>query len=183
MTAVLLCGEGPHDIGNKDWDKKTGEHTYVEGWMQPLVRKISGPNITFKTKQLRELFLTRRPAALKPIPHGHSDKAAIARLIASTEGCDVVIFMTDADSNDDKERKKKVKEIADGFGLIVNEVEGVPCVPRSASESWLLSDGDAWAQLGLKDKTILLLKARKSFGAIATTLKAIIQSTHFLALR
>lgn len=149
MTAILLCGEGPHDVGLKEWDSKTGEHAWREGWMQPLVRKVHTSEIEIKTKYLKELVLFPRPKALQPTPKGQRDKAAIARLVARLEGCAAVIYMTDADTNAEPERQAKVTEIKEGFAIIDNKVACVACVPKSASESWLLSDLAAWQALGL----------------------------------
>lgn len=150
MTKILACGEGAHDIGDLTWNPKDATYVHREGWLQPLIRKVLHGDVDISTKYLKELVLLPRPNALKPIPRGHSDKAAIARLVAKSSGCDVVVFMTDADTNVESERKRKVKEISDGFDLIANDVSGVACVPRSASESWLLSDEAAWRSIGLK---------------------------------
>ncbi|HIE00828.1 MAG TPA: hypothetical protein EYP59_11165 [Thiotrichaceae bacterium] len=43
------------------------------------------------------------------------------------------------------------QEILEGFAAVNPAPLGIVCVPKSASESWLLSDHQAWAKLGLKD--------------------------------
>lgn len=149
MKTILACGEGTQDLGRTEWNAQTGEHHQLDGWMQPIIRKIIPGEIKIKTRLLKQIFLSPRPSTLKPIPKGHSYKAAMAKLIASNEGCSVVVFMTDADTNSNTEQVKKVKEIDDGFALIINDVIGVACVPQATSECWLLSDSEAWESLGL----------------------------------
>jgi hypothetical protein len=63
--------------------------------------------------------------------------------------------MVDADSNEKTDWKTKYDQIVDGFSRINNGVIGVPCVPMSASESWLLADPDVWKKLGLNDLRML----------------------------
>lgn len=156
MSSILICGEGAHDVGVKDWDSKTGSHVYLEGWLQPLLRKAINKNITVKAKRLNELISFGRGRGPKNLPKGHGHKAALARYIAQVEKCDVVVFMVDADTNDENERLVKVHEIEQGFSAINSSVSGVACVPKSASESWLLSDAGAWSSLGLCDISNLL---------------------------
>lgn len=152
MTRILACGEGAHDVGVTVWDKRTGEKTHLEGWMQPLLKKIMGSEVDVRARTLREIVTLRRPPRLRPMPPGHGEKAVMARLLAANEGFDAVVFMTDADTRVESERRVKVREIEEGFAAVQNDVRCIACVPRSTSESWLLSDVEAWRTMGLKDE-------------------------------
>ncbi|MEY2926888.1 MAG: hypothetical protein RL367_1365 [Pseudomonadota bacterium] len=52
--------------------------------------------------------------------------------------------MVDADSPRKTDWEEKLASIQNGFDFIEEKVACVACVPMSASESWLLSDADAW---------------------------------------
>ena len=71
------------------------------------------------------------------------------------ERFDLVIFMADTDSVDDRDWDQHHAWIADGFSRIPEGPPGVACLPKCASESWLLSDEAAWTQLGLGDPSEL----------------------------
>jgi hypothetical protein len=60
-------------------------------------------------------------------------------------GYDILIYMADADSNDLHDWTRIVAEIEAGFALLAYHIRCIACVPMAASESWLLSDPDAWA--------------------------------------
>lgn len=72
--------------------------------------------------------------------------------------------MADADSNDPGDWREKYDEIRAGFERINNEVKAIACVPMSASESWLLSDANAWREMGLQDCGILPTEPEKIWG-------------------
>ena len=157
MTRILACGEGSHDIGSSTWDKKTGTETHNEGWMQPVIRKICSAD-KIEPRLIRDLkALPSR--SLIPKPKGLAYKAGLARLVAALEKFDIVVFMADADTNLDRERSARVDEIRSGFTLVETEAKGkahgVPCVPKSASEAWMLSDSEAWREVGLDNTNVL----------------------------
>ncbi|MCP4701096.1 MAG: DUF4276 family protein [Gammaproteobacteria bacterium] len=81
-------------------------------------------------------------------------------MMAKRESCNAVIFMADADTKVLKEWKSKCLEIQRGFNEAEKAkpepaVSGIACVPKSASESWLLSDTSSWRMLGLNDVNLL----------------------------
>ena len=148
---ILICGEGEHDMGGKTYCPRKNIYEINEGWIQKFIRKIQ-PNldIVFETRHRKALISfsgKKKPFGLK----GHGEKAFSAMMIAKREDYDAVVFMVDADTKDLKQWKAKYQEILDGFSAVESAPLGIACVPKSASESWLLCDTQAWTALGLSD--------------------------------
>jgi hypothetical protein len=155
VPRILICGEGPHDIGSDVWDSQNRRHVQSDGWLQCILRKLVAERIEFIRCERRELvLLPRQQRNLKPLPAGHGKKAAAAMFRGQSAGCDIVVFMVDADSPDRLDWKRIRDEITAGLSKFDN-AKGVACVPMSASESWLLADREAWLQLGLEDGHVL----------------------------
>ena len=81
-----------------------------------------------------------------------------------TGGYDLVVFMADADSNKTRDWNRTRSDILDGFHRVEGP-NGVPCVPMSTSESWLLADGQAWQGVGLTKLNLLPKKPETIWGA------------------
>jgi hypothetical protein len=143
---VLLCGEGPHDIGADNcWNGGKREYEDLEGWLHAFVRKSKQQDITFGVRRRNELQITARDARrYRKRPAGHGSKALIAKLVAVAEDYDVLIFMVDADSPEPKTWRHIVDEVEAGFNAVEGSTVCIPCVPMSASESWLMADSGAW---------------------------------------
>jgi hypothetical protein len=153
VIRILLCGEGPHDVGLQEWDPRSRRHVIREGWLQNLARQLTDEPVEFLSCMRKELVLLPRQAK-RPLPRGHGEKALAALIRGQSERCDVVVFMLDADSPDRVVWERKRSEIYDGFTRFP-AIRGVACVPKSASESWLLADPNAWLQVGLPDTRTL----------------------------
>ncbi len=159
MVRVLVCGEGTHDVGVLQ-----GETTIQEGWLQGVLRKLLGDAIEIVViKRNRLVFQRRQQLNLQPLPPGHGKKALACKLRAIGGEYDLVIFMVDADSNDRRRWCEIRAEIWTGFRH-VNGIRGVPCVPMSASESWLLGDRVAWNEVGLDDVNALPKRPEEIWG-------------------
>lgn len=162
---LLVCGEGPGDIGRTEWDINARQHVAHDGWLQGLLRTLLGPEPEFVTKARREVIILPRDAKnFRPLPHGHGVKALAAKLLAKAQGCDAVVYMLDTDSTDEKRWREIRDEVSAGF----DEVTGIPavaCIPMSASESWLVSDANAWKALGLSASYSLHSKPEELWGA------------------
>ncbi len=143
---VLLCGEGDHDIGQASyWNEHLREYEIVDGWLQFFVRAVKGHDLSFSVKRRVELQINPREGrGLQPLPYGHGAKALLAKLAAISGGYDILIFMVDADSPHVRDWRRKINEVRIGFDRIDGDVVCIPCVPMSASECWLMADGDAW---------------------------------------
>lgn len=154
MTKVMLCGEGAHDVGLlAEWDSRRSRYVDLEGWMQPIIRNSLGGDIKFSVRRRRDItLLPRHMKGRKPLPGGHGAKALMSKLIAEKDGCDIVIFMVDADDTDETVWRGKRAQILAGFAASDIAVHGIACVPKSASECWLLSDESAWKEVGLDIK-------------------------------
>ena len=146
----MVCAEGKTDIGSQRiWDPKRRVISNSEGWMQPLIRAVTGElNIDFEVKLRGELTLFR---PLKAIPRGvtgHGEKAFIAKAAAAREECGILIYMVDADDTSAKRHNEIASEIISGFDAFPEPNIGcVACIPVSASEAWMLADKGAWARL------------------------------------
>lgn len=145
---VCLCGEGVGDVGEEAWNARRKENEQLEGWLQPLVRKLLGEETEFLAFQRHEiLLLPRQRHRFRPLPRGHGERALAAQLRARQEECDAIIFMADADSPERRVWQGHVSDIETGFRASPDPLPGAPCVPMAASECWMMADGDAWKSL------------------------------------
>lgn len=150
----MLCGEGSHDIGQKEWLPGEREYLFQDGWLQRILCKLIDNAEFFPRRRNEIVLLPRDRVRHRPLPSGHGAKALAAKIIAQSSGYNFVVFMADADSNDRREWTRKRNEILAGLNRIYG-TPGIACVPMSASESWLTSDENAWSNLGLTDLTLL----------------------------
>jgi hypothetical protein len=157
MIRILLCGEGVTDVGEKQiWNSKSSDSIDSDGWLQPIVRKILNRRISFERRTRRELILLPRDEKkYKPLPPAHGIKALVAKSIAARESFDAIIYMVDADGKSQRDWREKRQEILTGFDCVKSDVPSIACVPKCTSESWLLSDANAWLDVGLRDTKCL----------------------------
>lgn len=153
---ILIVGEGKHDIGARTWCQR--EKCYIEkpGWLQTLMFRIKKAELDISITAIRrsELKLTdQSKRRLMPLPEGHGAKALAAMQKAVIEGYDVVIFMADLDSNEEKDWYQHIAWMHAGYSKLntSGSIVGIACLPKSTSESWMLSDVDAWVEAGLED--------------------------------
>ena len=173
MIKVLVCGEGRHDVGESKRPYREDRTTDEDGWLQAFLRRLIPGQTTFKVVPRRELVLQRRQQRqYQPLPQGHGKKALLCKIRAKAGGYDLVVFMADADSTKRRDWRRTHSDISDGFDRLPGP-NGIPCVPMSASENWLLADGQAWQGIGLTKLNLLPKKPKRS-GVLLTTAKAII---------
>ena len=164
MIKVLVCGEGKHDVGESKRPSGDGGTTNDDGWLQAFLRRLIPLETTFVAVKRRDLVLQRRQEKqYQPLPNGHGKKALLCKIRAKAGGYDLVVFMADADSNKRRDWRRTHSDISNGFDLVPGP-NGVPCVPMSTSESWLLCDGQAWRGVGLTKLTMLPKKPEKIWG-------------------
>jgi hypothetical protein len=162
MIRILVCGEGSHDVGKKEWNPHLRSHEFLDGWLQCVIRSHFAQEIEFIACTRKELIrLPRRE--YKPLPRGHGAKALAARFMGEVNKCHFVVYMVDADSPDSARWSEIRVEILDGFSKF-SDSGGIACVPMSASESWLLADDVAWSEVGLDDVSILPRFPEKIWG-------------------
>lgn len=154
---VLLCGEGPHDIGTiENWSIRANKQVVEAGWLQPIIEKSLKNDIEFViVPKNRLVSLPNGKNGKKPLPKGHGAKAMLAKFRAASDKCDAVIFVIDADSCDKKCQSSKMEQIELGFEAYKSDIVCIGCVPMSASESWLLADDAVWRSMGLQNKDAL----------------------------
>ncbi len=145
----MICAEGKGDIGVADeWCGRTKGYVTLDGWLQPLIRSIKGPDVEMIVRRRSDLTILPKDAkGLLPMPPGHGAKALIAMRAAVLGSYDAVVFMVDADTTDIGRWKEIERQIFDGFSRVANAVVGIACIPMSTSESWLLADIKAWTTL------------------------------------
>ncbi|MBF0332098.1 MAG: hypothetical protein HQL40_00430 [Alphaproteobacteria bacterium] len=155
MIRVLVVGEGPHDVGTK--------HPTAPGWLDTFLRRFGDVEI----ETIGRSAIVLSPAASRrsrPLPEGHGAKALAAKLKATIEGFDVVVFMADADSPEERRWRWHHARIWDGFSRITDGPKTVSCLPMAASESWLLADAEAWRAIGLEDGSCLPRRPEEIWG-------------------
>jgi hypothetical protein len=163
MVKILIFGEGPNDVGRREWNRRTGDHTTEEGWLQPIVRRLRSTPGSETAERLRVLVSLPVRGAPRPLS-GLSLKAQIAKFRAATEGYTAVVVATDVDSADPRDHARKVEEIEAGFDAFPGEVAGVACVPMGTSEAWLLADEDAWRALGARNLREIPRRPEETWG-------------------
>ena len=163
---ILVCGEGDHDSGANRCSGRARDYRDLDGWIQVILRKFipEHGDISFVVLRRSQLISLPRSGHMRRMPKWHGKKALYAMEAATAEECDLVVFMVDADSNSDKEWRRKRQEILDGFREAGCPVPGVACVPMSASESWLLSDRTAWVAVGLPANSSLPANPERIWG-------------------
>ena len=159
MLRILVCGEGKHDIGTSTTLSNIIEE---EGWLQALLRKLIDTEVEIVAISRRRLP-RQRQKHFQPRPQGHGEKALASKIRAKSGGYDLIVFMADADSRDQRDWRRVRAEILGGFARI-SGVANVPCVPMSTSESWLLADEHAWQKIGLADLALLPTKPENIWG-------------------
>ncbi len=165
MIKVLVCGEGRHDVGEPKRPSGKEATAGDEGWLQAFLRRLIPADTTFVVVQRRDLVLQRRQQReYQPLPKGHGGKALASKIRAATGGYALVVFMADADSNKRRDWDRTRSDILDGFDRVQGP-NGVPCVPMSTSESWLLADGRAWQGIGLTQLNLLPQKPETLWGS------------------
>lgn len=165
MIKVLVCGEGRHDVGETKRPSSKAGTAGEEGWLQAFLRRLIPAETTFVVVQRRDLVLQRRQEReYQPLPKGRGRKALASKIRAATGGYTLVVFMADADSNKRRDWDRTRSDILDGFHLVEGP-NGVPCVPMSTSESWLLADGRAWRGIGLTKLNLLPNKPEQIWGS------------------
>lgn len=156
VERVLLCGEGPTDYGTKEY----GTNQWQEGPVHPIIRKTSGLKFLFEPIEKGEVKKLRiQRAKVK----GHAAKSYKLSMIARERKINTVVCYVDADKisgNGKKELnfRKSFQEIYDqvqlGFekfndthkGEDIVRITGIPMVPLTMIECWLLSDEKAFVK-------------------------------------
>jgi hypothetical protein len=146
MSRVLICGEGPNDIGRREWVKRSGAFEVREGWLQPMVARLRTSEGDATAISLKELITF--PGRGIRVLDGLARKAQIAKFRAGSDGFTGVVLATDVDSTDRRVHAQKEAHILEGYATVENDVVGVACVPMGTSEAWLMADRAAWERLG-----------------------------------
>jgi hypothetical protein len=141
MIAILLCCEGPDDQGRKEYID--GEYIQSDGVMQILIKKTSGRNdLNFVVKQRQDLkAISIRKRYL------NKQKMTSLRLawLAQKEKCTHIAYHRDEDNKGLDEMYDQVK----GYfkDAEANKTSCLAIVPQHMTESWLLSDENAFKQV------------------------------------
>jgi hypothetical protein len=156
---ILVIGEGPHDIGYQHaWNDRLKIRIDLPGWLHIALQKLKDPAAAIEIVAARrnEILLTDRERRRnKPLPGGHGERALAGMFRAVAGNYDIVVFMADADTTDKAKWLEHHKNIREGFSKGPAGPRPVICLPKAASESWLLADSAAWKAMGLHDMTIL----------------------------
>ncbi|MDR1046799.1 MAG: DUF4276 family protein [Treponema sp.] len=160
MIAVLLCCEGPDDQGRKKYID--GEYIQSDGVMQILIKKTSGRNdLNFVVKQRRDLkAISIRKKYL------NKQQMTSLRLVwlAQKEKCTHIAYHRDEDNKGLGEMYDQVK----GYfkDAEANKTSCLAIVPQHMTESWLLSDKNAFKQVfgEIPAKPVLPSKPEETWG-------------------
>ncbi|HBE79951.1 MAG TPA: hypothetical protein DDW65_19550 [Firmicutes bacterium] len=148
---VLLCGEGPTDYGQRNYESEQ----WVDGPVQIFIRKIYDGEIEIESIEKKSVLgLTLGRQFQGRNLSGHGGKALKLAILAREKRKDVAACYVDADkssgeSGSDPVRCKRrfeevYQEIQRGFEPMAGQVKGLAVVPLKMIESWLLSDEQAF---------------------------------------
>jgi hypothetical protein len=160
MIAILLCCEGPDDQGRKKYID--GEYIQSDGVMQILIKKTSGRNdLNFVVKQRRDLKTIS--IRKKYLNKQQMTSLRLARL-AQKEKCTHIAYHRDEDNKGFAEMYDQVK--AYFKDAEANNTSCLAIVPQHMTESWLLSDKNAFKQVfkEIPSKPALPSKPEETWG-------------------
>ncbi|MEW6350521.1 MAG: hypothetical protein AB1646_15765 [Thermodesulfobacteriota bacterium] len=140
MIEMLLSGEGPSDIGEKDPQNGTFNHGPIAVLTSRILAWNHKHDVTFHFRTRAELkshvmTLKGKPKGQKGTAgKGHSLLAFKLAWVAKENNCDVAVLMRDADNRDFTE---VYEEIRSGF-VAARFDRGIPAVPVPKSEAWII---------------------------------------------
>lgn len=165
---ILVIGEGSHDIGYRnEWNERLKIRVDLPGWLHIALEKLRDQTKPIEIVAIRrsEILLTDHERRKnRPLPKGHGARALASMFRAAAGNYNVVVFMADADTADQATWHEHHQNIGDGFSRGPCGPAPVTCLPKAASESWLLADAAAWGALGLADTSILPSKPEDTWG-------------------
>ena len=133
---VIVCGEGPTDVGKMDCDTSK----WIPG---PAIAYIK--NASTKKLQIDGIQKNKLPRIQKAkCKKGHSVKAERLCRYAILKSYKVAICYVDCDNND---FEAIYSDISCGFSFYSNQVIGIPMIPKAMIESWLLADEKAFIKV------------------------------------
>lgn len=154
MMRILILGEGPTDVGQQDY--QTGR--FIEGPIPIMIRRILNEPVAMELldksdrKKLKGKHFQRSIRGLS----GHGPCSLWAKMKASEQSFDAIVFYSDSDREDGsdprnevacRKRFEKVKSnIEEGFRRAQRfEVLDLAIVPVKMIESWLMADPKAFS--------------------------------------
>jgi len=133
---VIVCGEGPTDVGKKDYNTSV----WIDG---PAVAYIK--NASTKKLQIDGIGKNELPKIQKvKCKKGHSVKAERLGRYAILHSYKVAICYVDCDNND---FEIIYQDISFGFSFYSHKVIGIPMIPKAMIESWLVADENAYLKV------------------------------------
>ena len=136
MTKVFIVAEGVSEIGDLAIEREY--RTGIEGYFQPMLRKLLGESTTFEGQKIT-VFGTKPVSGLRS---ALAAKAFRARELAAADDAELLIFVMDADR--DIERRNYIES---GLRHSRQSTPFVVAVPMEMIESWALGDAAALKQL------------------------------------
>ena len=141
MIKILLCCEGNLDKGGEIYTDN--EYINADGVIQILISKLSiGHALGFVVKNRQDI---RKKELLGPKHSTHSTVARKLAQLAKDENCRYIIYHQDEDNKGLENIYRKVHSY---FSAAAEK--GISClaiVPQHMTESWLLSDANAYEQV------------------------------------
>ena len=133
---VIVCGEGPTDVGKMDCDTSK----WIPGPAIAYIKNASTPKLQIDGIQKNKLPRIQKAKCKK----GHSVKAERLCRYAILKSYKVAICYVDCDNND---FETIYQDITFGFSFYSNQVIGIPMIPKAMIESWLLADEKAFIKV------------------------------------
>jgi hypothetical protein len=157
---VLLVGEGPCDIG--DLASQPAYREGREGFLQPLLRSMTGDEIELEFEGRKLVHLPKQPRGRRPAGELQAENASRALALASALEMNALVLAFDTDktpgtSAKKVERQRRLRELRKsaehGFehtrkdDADAAEIPTAIAVPCRMIEAWALGDRDALGAL------------------------------------
>jgi hypothetical protein len=161
LTVVFLTGEGSNDVGGLS--AGAGYQTADEGFLQPVIRRITERDLTFKGAKLSS-FGGKPVTGLRD---ALARKAFHAKALAEFERAEVLILATDVDSTTGERVEKRIRKLKDaiheGFAKSDGPVS-IAATPCRTIEAWALGDTDAVGEVARVEDVSLPKRAEDLWG-------------------
>ena len=133
---VIVCGEGPTDVGKREYNTSH----WIDGPAVAYIKNASTKELQIDGIEKNELPRMQKVKCKK----GHSVRAERLGRYAILHSYKVAICYVDCDNN---AFENIYNEISEGFSYFQNAVIGIPMIPKAMIESWLLADENAYLKV------------------------------------
>lgn len=141
MIKVMICGEGPSDVGKTDYESQK----WIPGPAVAFVEKAFAHDTTIIAISRQDLLHNHKHRLGRiRSKKGHAVKAERLAKLARRQNCNIAICYIDCDRN---EFDSLYNDVVLGFDRSETKIVGIPMLPKPMIEAWLMGDKNAYLQV------------------------------------